>query len=350
MGGFTLYNGETRLHVLSGFALESLFTEGKIIFPKITEEEIQDRSKGDGLTKAITIFQTTWFVTQCIARHVQGLVVTELEIITLAFATLNGMMYFFWWNKPMAVRHSVPVFLLQEPWSKRVLKEREPSKHILYHIRPPPHFKLDGPFWSQIFCSCIGFWNSWTRNPSTPQHSVFCWTWKAIFKSLWDLPKNHMVEPVAEFCGVGRRDIFGYPESEKIYTRYAGVMHGHPDFGPHLGILVAVIGNAFGAIHFLAWSSPFPSDIERILWRVCSLIIISVPEIVLLLSIAVELDYPPKRLKQAVKHTALSLTVAGAPLYGIARLVLIFEAFIALRALTPAALVEVEWISFIPHI
>lgn len=132
MGGFMLYNDKTRMHVLTGSALESLFIEGKISFPMITEAEIQDRSKGDGLTKAIVLVQTTWFVAQCIARHAQGLVVTELEIITLAFATLNGMMYFFWWNKPLDVRYSIPVFLLQELPGEQTLKEMEskPSKPL----------------------------------------------------------------------------------------------------------------------------------------------------------------------------------------------------------------------------
>lgn len=129
-----LYKGKTRECVLLGATLEHLFTEGKILFPTITETEIQDHSKGDGLTKGIAIFQTTWFVAQCITRHVQGLVVTELEIITLAFATLNGLMYFFWWNNPLAVRYSTPVFLLEEPQGPQLLKKmaQKPSKS--YHI------------------------------------------------------------------------------------------------------------------------------------------------------------------------------------------------------------------------
>lgn len=125
-------NGK-RDHVLTGHCLEKLFIEGKIMFPTITEEEIQDRSKGDGLTKVIAISQTTWFVMQSIARHVQGLVVTELEILTLAFATLNVVMYFFWWNKPLAVRYSVPVFLLQEPQQQKAL-EKTRNKSSNHHI------------------------------------------------------------------------------------------------------------------------------------------------------------------------------------------------------------------------
>ncbi|KAF8659682.1 hypothetical protein AX16_001808, partial [Volvariella volvacea WC 439] len=75
--------------------------------PRIPEKEIRDRGKGDILAKAIVILQTTWFVAQCIARHVQGLVLTEIELVTLAFATLNVITYGLWWDKPLNVQYPI---------------------------------------------------------------------------------------------------------------------------------------------------------------------------------------------------------------------------------------------------
>ena len=49
---------------------------------KISEADIKDRSKGDFLSKLIAIFQTTWFILQCIARGHQRLALTELELVT----------------------------------------------------------------------------------------------------------------------------------------------------------------------------------------------------------------------------------------------------------------------------
>jgi len=93
----------------------SLFTrlekEDQIEFPTITTEEIEDKSKGDGLSKLILILQTGWFIVQCIARGAQGLAITELEIATMALCSLNAMMYFFWWYKPLDVKYRVPVYL-----------------------------------------------------------------------------------------------------------------------------------------------------------------------------------------------------------------------------------------------
>ena len=77
--------------------------------PKITQAEIEDRSKGDVISKIIVILQTTWFISQCISRWSTRLPVTELEVVTLGFAMLNGITYALWWHKPQNA--GVPVYL-----------------------------------------------------------------------------------------------------------------------------------------------------------------------------------------------------------------------------------------------
>jgi hypothetical protein len=113
MGGFTLYERGKPVRVLEARELEELSEVGKIEWPTITEEEIADRSKGDYLSKTTVLFQTTWFIGQCIARGAYKLAVTELEVVTLAFAILTGVIYYFWWDKPLDVRCSIPVKLLE---------------------------------------------------------------------------------------------------------------------------------------------------------------------------------------------------------------------------------------------
>jgi hypothetical protein len=109
MGGFMLFDGTVKKGVLSFAHFESLLHQEEILFPEVTEEEIQDRSKGDWLSKGLVVGQTAWFIAQFVARLVQGLTVTELELVTLAFAALNGFMYFFWWNKPLDVRSPIAI-------------------------------------------------------------------------------------------------------------------------------------------------------------------------------------------------------------------------------------------------
>ena len=125
MGGFILYEGNKPKCVLTddSFAqpnpvLDRFLKEGK--FTTIKEEYIQDRSKGDGLAKALVVIQTSWFVIQCIARKAEGFAITQLELVTVALAALNGVMYFLWWNKPLDVHSTIA--RKSQPVIKKLMK------------------------------------------------------------------------------------------------------------------------------------------------------------------------------------------------------------------------------------
>ena len=119
MGGFMLFEQGLPKGVLfydkgdTSGTFSVLLRQKRIQFPDVTKEEIEDRSKSDGLAKCLVIGQTGWFILQCIARLTAGLVMTELELITLALATLNAFMYFFWWHKPFDLQTQVPVNLTE---------------------------------------------------------------------------------------------------------------------------------------------------------------------------------------------------------------------------------------------
>jgi hypothetical protein len=115
MGGFMLFEGNNPKGVLSPKRFSELLTAGKIEFPNVTVEEIEDRSKADGFSKTIALGQTLWFVAQCIVRGAQHLDLTLVELLTLSLAVLNGLMYFLWWNKPLDVRCPVRVYFLDKP-------------------------------------------------------------------------------------------------------------------------------------------------------------------------------------------------------------------------------------------
>jgi len=86
---------------------ELVATETTFKLPKITMADIKDKSKGDFLSKLIAILQTSWFIIQCAARGVQGLALTEFELVTLALASLNAITFVFWWHKPLDVQEPI---------------------------------------------------------------------------------------------------------------------------------------------------------------------------------------------------------------------------------------------------
>ena len=126
-----LFEGNVAKGVLSQEWFSELLAAGKIEFPTVTVEEIEDRSKADGLTKTIALGQSLWFIAQCLARRVQHLDLTLVELLTLSLAVINGVMYFLWWHKSLDVRCPVRVYLLERP--------NEPFEPVVTKLK-----KLDG--------------------------------------------------------------------------------------------------------------------------------------------------------------------------------------------------------------
>ena len=77
----------------------------------ITPAQIKDRAKGDGSSKLLAIMQSSWFILQGVARGIQGLALTELELVTLAMASLNAITFGSWWSKPLSVQEPVDVYV-----------------------------------------------------------------------------------------------------------------------------------------------------------------------------------------------------------------------------------------------
>ncbi|KDR73284.1 hypothetical protein GALMADRAFT_72624, partial [Galerina marginata CBS 339.88] len=299
MGGFTLYEGSKVIGVLSPERLELLLRLKAIRMPSVTEKEIQDRSKGDGLSKSIVVIQTTWFIAQCIARRVQGLTTTEIELVTLAIAILNCIMYFLWWNKPLNVLSTVSVDLLSP--------------------EPPTEPLLELP--TALYYS---------PQTSLPQAVI------NIVRRMRDILSS---------CAVG-------PSRTRVNTFYAY------DFTPTMQEQLATftilpcIGTLFGTIHCAGWNFFFPSLAEANIWRLSSTVITAVPIIwsgTAILGIVDEHDHYDC-LSSILAATIILPTAALMPVYILARLVLLVEALISLRNLPQAAYAVVEWTLFLPHV
>ncbi|OJA10965.1 hypothetical protein AZE42_08484 [Rhizopogon vesiculosus] len=103
MGGFLLYVNDKPRAPLTPDELHGFVSDGSVDMPDIAEADILDRSKGDELSKSVAMLQLVWFVIQLIARWVQKLPVTLLEVDTLAVAALTCIAYSWWWKKPKDV-------------------------------------------------------------------------------------------------------------------------------------------------------------------------------------------------------------------------------------------------------
>lgn len=139
--------------VLTFEALKQLLSENLIAFPTITEDEIDDKSKGDALSKGFALLQLTWFIVQIITRAAQGLAISELELTTAALAGLNSIMYIFWWSKPRDVRFP---FVIRTQGAQELLGSRDSDDTWSFSAT---EFDLGKHLYTSMASSVIGVLN-----------------------------------------------------------------------------------------------------------------------------------------------------------------------------------------------
>ncbi|KZP34112.1 hypothetical protein FIBSPDRAFT_990536 [Athelia psychrophila] len=222
MGGFYYLEPGNTPRPLSPKEVEYCIKDGILELPK--KSDINDKSKGDALSKFFASLQTIWFVMQSIARPLQQLPLTKLEIATLAYTSINVAMYGFWWSKPLSVSRPV-----------RVRRSNVPD-------------------------------------PTTITESTTLTPFQKLNKKLETLMKAVMGSQD------GDTDL---SKSRQVPTFYAG----EPDEWESIqaDAIALVFAMVFGAIHCIAWSFAFPSHAEKLIWRMASIALVGVPAIYIFL-------------------------------------------------------------------
>ncbi|KAI0322799.1 hypothetical protein OF83DRAFT_1091824 [Amylostereum chailletii] len=112
MGGFALeLSDDEPIHhstqnraLLTVDGLRFIIEREPDLIPDILEDDILDRSKASGLSKAILILQVLWFCVHCISRLYDQLPLALLEISTFAHGLCTLATYVIWWSKPLDVQ------------------------------------------------------------------------------------------------------------------------------------------------------------------------------------------------------------------------------------------------------
>ena len=95
--------GNIKRVTLTPAGLRFLFEHTPHLIPHISKEDIQDKSKADGVEKFLICAQATWFCVSSIARIANGLPITLLELNAIAHAACALLIYTFWWSKPLNI-------------------------------------------------------------------------------------------------------------------------------------------------------------------------------------------------------------------------------------------------------
>ncbi|KAG2104325.1 uncharacterized protein F5147DRAFT_264351 [Suillus discolor] len=297
MGGFMLYKDRKPHRTLEPKHILILIRQRCIDVPTLTADRIDDKSKGNAISKAVVVLQVAWFVMQLITRAIYHLEITQLEVGALAFAVLNFLTYAAWWYKPLDVQCPHPV-RLKSTNSKSTSTNSNPTTAPECYIGD-------------------------IEKDKTHQFKILA----------------PVLRPILELMGFP-----GIPTSRELQvpTFDGSIKLGNVDRIVLVlaGLLMATI---FGGIHGMAWFFAFPTYQERVLWRMSVVAITGTPWFALLTApLLAALDTP---LLIFIVLYALCIM-----LYITARAVLLVLMFTTLHDLPPDAYRAVLWISLVPHL
>ncbi|KAK1225877.1 hypothetical protein PQX77_011169 [Marasmius sp. AFHP31] len=308
----------------------------------MTEEEIQGLGHTDLLAKTITIIQTLQFITNCVARGVSGLAITELEFYALGFAALNLVSYSFWWHKPSGV--GFPVRIMDR--SKFVSLERSSVAQDNDEESDSALLGTDTPYMS-----------SEGRAPGIL--STFSDRIRDDYLDDWDdrnlgvkmlllilvVPLGVAMRAAVYAINADSDDNKPQPERGNIFS--AGIADNSKYPLPFtLMSLTAVMLGVFHCIPIMLNYRDFPGHTkDHHLWTAFALAITGLPLGLWIVEIYED------QWRAYADPTLLSrlVIVSTVLLYPMARIALIVLAVKQLTDLPPSALQQVEWTTLIPH-
>jgi hypothetical protein len=303
---------------------DRILSRAMVISQGYRKVEIMDKSKGDFISKAVVILQTSWFVMQCIARRCPRPTDHRAGARNCCF---RGSQFFH-------IRYVVREAAGFAMWSASI-QETKTEKPV-----DDGHIEAAAGFWAALRDALFKLPSEIAKGPLIhvlgPEYS---WP-RRVF--IWPFIKTQQVLGIAisnqRSANLKKKIATFYPETWERRDRSLALF---------AATLVAL---TFGGIHCVGSIFIFPSNTEQILWRVASASIAGIPIILFLWIHAlfwVTDEYPERQALRTFLRYTLRLQVFA---YFLCRLTLLVLPFLCLRSLPPTAYHVVHWALFIPHI
>ncbi|KAH8667716.1 hypothetical protein BGZ61DRAFT_364844 [Ilyonectria robusta] len=305
-GGFLLRCPHYPPFPIQARGIMYLVSQNHIPVPKVTRREILDRSKTNKLGKTLALMQSLYLVCQVVARYIQGLEISSLEILTLSFLSCTIPTYIFWLEKPLDC--DFPVYIdLNIPIST-ILAAADIADET---YRCTPLDFVEGT-------------------------SLRAWNRRQCFNNAFGLKQQPL-----------RR-----VPNDSV-----------PVAGPCLALIVWLFTLLHAAIQVSAWNIEVPTEAENILWRTFSISILLEVffwGIIDMISIWPGFNYTITLFWIWEKRTTRTdsfwhrwalngLSMAGTLVYFAAKLGLIVLSLTTLRQMPQSVYNTVRWTSFLPH-
>lgn len=246
----------------------------------------------------IAVSQTLWLVIQMIVRSGRHLEVSQLEIGTAAFTSSAIMMYALNWHKPKSAG---------VPWT-------------LWSFAGPMPVEISRLLHQTLENQCLLVTLMGEDGKSS---------WMGLLQPRWNVRGS--------FIPNSHRYLDGGKRSNNWWL-------GRPEI---LGFILT--NTAFGAIHFTAVKSTFPSYSEKIVWCIASAICTGVAPLMITSMVLVVFIVGRGQRNFNFFLNPMTFPRLVILLYVFTRLFLIVELFRCLFFLPPSAFVA-TWASKIPHV
>ncbi|KAL9596524.1 MAG: hypothetical protein Q9219_005745 [cf. Caloplaca sp. 3 TL-2023] len=240
MGGFKVVDENTgQSYTFRTAQLHWLAVKNLITMPAISTREIRDKSKASRLAKTLACLQSAQFLVSSLARVMQSLPLTTLEIGTLPFIGCTWLTYFFWWNKVVDLETSTTIYTsgLSTENLRRLAE-------------------------ATCFAKKSG---SWYRPAVKETHSKgwdFYWFEKSTDFRSWSVIRgNHSIP----------KDLLSMVQGTEAEARVASwylpsVSEFQGSEWDNINDIVLVIsGWFFNGLHLAAWNNRFPTEVESLL-------------------------------------------------------------------------------------
>lgn len=305
-GGFILHPPDSPPFPVNSRAIYYLVSNGYLDAPSVKEKELWEKSKTDRLGKLVALTQSGYLVVQIIARALQSLEVTCLEILTIAFLFCTAATYYFWLDKVLDAE--IPLHLKMQTPIAKVLCEAGSAANEPYNDTPMDFVEQPG-------------WRLWRRRLK------FKYFGGLSERPIQRIPNDYIVPPTLSLA---------------FSTWGITVIHA--------------------AIHVIGWNFDLPTKTERYLWKaasLCLLVDLFGWGLVEVLSIKPGYDYTITLLgiweKKTTKNTLWRRWALDGPatisstIYFLAKAILVVVALTSLRLMHISAYETVRWTNFIPH-
>lgn len=202
---------------------------------------VKDKSKVNRLAKFLVVVQAVWMIAQVLSRYITRLPVSLLELYTILHTMCAVVMYVVWIDKPVDITQ--PTFVdvpldVMKMLSKKLVPNDQFSKY-------PGINKYENEtevFWHGEGTACL-----------TSRAGLG----KVLFRQLWNVSM------------IKREGIMG--KILFVFEVYQAVLNGWKNFWREaLGL--SVVSVVHGCLHLVAWRYQFPSEVERRLWKISSLL------------------------------------------------------------------------------